>query len=647
MLEDWVPAMLAIGLPLLVASLMDVDRPVARALMLLPAIGWLLHYMAWRWTAPLRDGGVLQQAWAHGFLGLETLGALSSLLVCATLLRHADRSEQADRSIPHALRDAPVDVFICTYNEGREILERTILCATHIQHRDLRVWVLDDGARPWVRDLAEELGAFYLHRVKGRHAKAGNVNNGLRHALAIGRRPAFILLLDADFAAHRRILRRTLPLFAEPDVGVVQTPQHFFNPDPVQSGLLSAQAWPDEQRFFFNTLLPAKDAWGAAFCCGTSAVIRVQALLDSGGMATETVTEDMLTSFQMQEHGWRTVFLNERLSAGLAPEGLSEYVTQRCRWCLGIVQQGFTRWSPWGPARLTLAQRLSHFDSLLYWIGTFPYRVAVLAAPALFWWFGLRCFQGEDGDLLAYLVPAVGGIVVTMGVISRWRLMPVLSDVTQLLVTFPIMVTVAQALVKPFGRPFKVTPKGISRDTVTVQWGLLAPWAVMAALTAAGMAMHVSEWSSARTGHGYSLNMAWSLLNLFTFGIVIACCVELPRPRIEERFATDEPAQIMTGPGGWTGVRLRDLSTRGARIEIAGALPGAGSRGTLLLDGGALRIPFETTRQLPDGAAIRFLADDAIRRQLLLRLYTGGYVNEAEGVDLLPAVRGTLRRLLG
>jgi cellulose synthase (UDP-forming) len=127
---------------------------------------------------------------------------------------------------------------------------------------DLRVWVLDDGARSWVAELASELGAQYVKRVNGPHAKAGNVNNALRQALTNGRKPEFVLLLDADFVPRRNILRRTLGLFKAADVGIVQTPQHFFNPDPIQSNLLCARVWPDEQRFFFNTLLACKDAWG-------------------------------------------------------------------------------------------------------------------------------------------------------------------------------------------------------------------------------------------------------------------------------------------------------------------------------------------------------------------------------------------------
>ena len=646
-LDTMTPLLLAAGLPLLAAALLGTDRPLARALILLPALGFLGRYMHWRWTTPLPDGGWLQLGWSHGFLWLETLGLVSAVSIIAVLLREKDRSAEAAAKIPPALRDAPVDVFICTYNEGREILERTILCATRIAHRDLRVWVLDDGARDWVRDLAAELGVLYERRVKGAHAKAGNVNNGLARALSTGRPPEFVLLLDADFAAHRQILRRTLPLFAAADVGIVQTPQHFFNPDPVQSGLLAAHAWPDEQRFFFNSLMPGKDGWGAAFCCGTSAVLRVRALLEAGGMATETVTEDMLTSFKMAGHGWRTVYLNERLSAGLAPEGLAEYVSQRTRWCLGAIQQLFTRWSFFGTARMGLAHRLSQLDTTLHWIASFPFRLLVLAAPPMFWWFGVNTFAATNAELLHWLAPAMASSILAMGLVSRWRQAPILFDTTQLLVTFPVMATVAQALVRPFGRPFRVTPKGLSRSQVTIHWGLMAPFLALAAATAAGMAMHVSDWSPARDNEGYALNMIWSVLNLALLGLVIACCVELPRPRHEERFATAEPAQVLLEGGGWHAGRLRDLSTRGAFVAMRDLPPDTAAEGVLLLDGGSFSVPFTVVRRARDGLALRFAEDTAVRRRLVLRLYTGEYRNEVEEVALLPAFQASLKRLLG
>lgn len=640
----WAPALLALGLPLLAVALFGPQAALARWVCLGLGLFFTARYMLWRWGAPLPEGGAFQNAWGWTFLVLETLATLSSGLVMVFMLRHRDRSADASAPAPPALRDAPVDVFLCTYNEGPEILERSILCATRIAHRDLRVWVLDDGARDWVRDLAAELGALYVRRVKGRNAKAGNVNNGLAHALNIGRRPEFLLLLDADFSAHRNILRRTLPLFREADVGIVQTPQHFFNPDPLQSGLLSAKTLPDEQRFFFNHILPAKDAWGAAFCCGTSAVLRVDALVQAGGMAVETVTEDMLTTFKLEEYGWRTIFLNEQLSSGLAPEGVSEYVGQRARWCLGAIQQVHTRWSFAGPARISWQNRLSCLDTVLYWSTGFLARLMVLTAPILFWWFGVTSFAASQEELVFWLAPHVLASMLGLGLLSRGRLVPLLSDVSQLLITFPVLATVARTLVRPFGQPFRVTPKGISTTTSTVHWALLAPFAVMAVLTAGGMLINLGPWASARSSDGFALNMLWSLLNLLLLSIVIAACVELPRPRQEERFATDEPARILLADGTSVPARLRDLSTRGGLVEAAGVTALGGS---LLLDQGALRIPFEVVRVTRHGLALRFLAGTALRRALILRLYTGAYRNEVAEAKLIPAVAGALRRVLG
>ncbi|MEI6159931.1 MAG: glycosyltransferase [Roseococcus sp.] len=640
----WAPALLALGLPLLAVTLFGPQAALARWICLGLGLFFAARYMNWRWASPLPEGGAFQTGWAWGFLVMETLATLSSALVMLFLLRHRDRSPEASAPAPPELRDAPVDVLLCTYNEGPEILERSILCAMRIAHRDLRVWVLDDGARDWVRDLAAELGALYVRRVKGRHAKAGNVNNGLAHALSTGRRPEFVLLLDADFSAHRNILRRTLPLFREADVGIVQTPQHFFNPDPLQSGLLAAKTLPDEQRFFFNHILPAKDAWGAAFCCGTSAVLRVEALVQAGGMAVETVTEDMLTTFKLQEHGWRTIFLNEHLSSGLAPEGLSEYVGQRARWCLGAIQQVHTRWSFAGPARIYWINRLSCLDTVLYWCASFPARLMVLTAPILFWWFGIASFAASEAELVQWLAPHMIASMLGLGLLSRGRLVPLLSDVSQLLITFPILATVTRTLVRPFGQPFRVTPKGISTTVTTVHWALLAPFAVLAALTAGGMLVNLGPWNAARASEGFVLNTLWSLLNLLLLSTVIATCVELPRPRQEERFATEEPALILLPDGRRIPTRLRDLSTRGALVETGGAALPAGE---LLLDEGALRIPFQPVRLTGNGLALRFVAGTAVRRALILRLYTGAYRNEVAEPKLIPALRGTLRRVLG
>jgi cellulose synthase (UDP-forming) len=200
-------------------------------------------------------------------------------------------------------RGCRVDVLIATYNEEAAILTRTIVGSLAIDFPRLRVWVLDDGRRVWLEQLCAEKGAGYLTRPDNRHAKAGNIN----HALDVLRRsadpPEFVAIFDADFVAQPRFLWRTLPLFHDERVGLVQTPQHFFNNDPIQSNLLIGHVWPDEQRFFFNHVLPSKDAWGAAFCCGTSSIVRMRALEEIGGFATESVTEDFLVTLKLDRRG--------------------------------------------------------------------------------------------------------------------------------------------------------------------------------------------------------------------------------------------------------------------------------------------------------------------------------------------------------
>ncbi len=176
-----------------------------------------------------------------------------------------------------------IDVFICTYNEEEAILEQTIVGALAMDYPNYRLWTLDDGRRPWLEALCERLGCGYITRADNAHAKAGNINNALRRVAALDPPPDFVSILDADFVPTPNFLTRAMTLFHDDDVGVVQTPQHFANPDPMQRNLSVARVWPDEQRYFFDVIMASKDAWDAAFCCGTSSIIRFAPLMAIGG----------------------------------------------------------------------------------------------------------------------------------------------------------------------------------------------------------------------------------------------------------------------------------------------------------------------------------------------------------------------------
>jgi cellulose synthase (UDP-forming) len=115
--------------------------------------------------------------------------------------------------------------------------------------------------------------------------------------------------------------------FAKPRVGIVQVPHAFYNYDPTQSSLALQKALPDDQRFFFEAVMPSRDGWDAAFCCGSNSVTRREAPRSVGdALPTESITEDMLLSIALLRNGYITRYLCERLAFGRAPEGLNAEV---------------------------------------------------------------------------------------------------------------------------------------------------------------------------------------------------------------------------------------------------------------------------------------------------------------------------------
>jgi cellulose synthase (UDP-forming) len=234
------------------------------------ALSW--RYMAWRLSSTVPPvEAPIDFAFGIAFVAVELLATISGIASHIFLSRTRNRTVEADRNLQGllSLSSLPqVDVLICTYNEDEEILERTIIGALHIDYPNYRVWVCDDGRRETLKQLCEQHGCGYITRKDNAHAKAGNINNALRHLAILPEKPEFIAILDADFVPKPAFLARTLALTREDDVGIVQTPQHFFNPDPIQTNLSMTRVWPDEQRYFFDIVMASKDAWGEHFAAG-------------------------------------------------------------------------------------------------------------------------------------------------------------------------------------------------------------------------------------------------------------------------------------------------------------------------------------------------------------------------------------------
>lgn len=492
--------------------------------------GLTAYYAHWRVTATLPAFGLAPAlVWAWLFFAAEAVCLLYEGWCLYVLTGYTNRTPEADRHEAQlrATADLPtVDVFIATYNEPADILDGTIVGALGLDWPTgrLRVWVLDDSRRPWLKELCARRGCGYLARPTNEHGKAGNLNYAYPRTDG-----DFILCLDADFVVSPRMLCRMLGfLTSDPDVGLVQTPQHFRNPDPVQHNLFGGAAWTEESNFFMTVTQPCRDARGNAFCVGTGFVVRRAALAALGGFASGSLSEDLQLSYALLGKGYRTVFLNEPLSDGLSPESVPEYVKQRVRWCQGTVQQLYL---PTGPLRaigLTLVQRLFYLETVLYWL-TFPFLVLLLVAPIVQWYTGVPALHATAADVLLVVVPRVLARAVIMYWLSEGKVVPVVGTVGKVVPAFHLSLVVLKSLFRPFGAPFRVTSKGQSRDGVVIHWGLFGLFAGLAGLLAAGMFANLLGFHEVvALGDVTTLDVGWSLCSLLVLTLAAMVCVELP-----------------------------------------------------------------------------------------------------------------------
>jgi cellulose synthase (UDP-forming) len=283
--------------------------------------------------------------------GAETFGFLSFL----TLVVDAWRVDPTPRREP---LDLPTDIVIPTYDEGRAIVEPTIIGALLVKG-NTTIYLADDGRREEMRALADEYGIHYVTRPDNLHAKAGNLNAILPRLTG-----ELLLILDADHVPSPDFLEATSGYFRDPKIALVQTAHSFRN----HNSVMHDEEGRHEQSLFFDVLMPSRNRIGTAFWCGSAAVLRTDALRAIGGMATRTSTEDFETSLLLQNEGYSLFYHNEHLIQGLAPDNLPAYLIQRGRWAGGTLaayKRGYRL--PWS-RNLKFVQRFSYTGSLLYYL---------------------------------------------------------------------------------------------------------------------------------------------------------------------------------------------------------------------------------------------------------------------------------------
>ena len=528
------------------------------------------RYMYWRVTDTVGFTNWVDACFGFGLL-LAELYAFLVLLI--GYFQTAWPLQRRPVPMPQDVDTWPsVDVFIPTYNEPLEVVKQTVFSAMQMDWPEdrLHVYVLDDGRREEFRDFCEELGVGYLTRDNNAHAKAGNINA----ALAVTGSD-YVAIFDCDHIPTRSFLQICMGWFIrDPKLAMLQTPHHFFSPDPFEKNLDTFHVMPNEGELFYGIVQDGNDLWNAAFFCGSCAIIKRAPLLEVGGVAVETVTEDAHTALKLSRHGYNTAYLELPQAAGLATESLSAHVGQRIRWARGMAQICRVDNPLFGPG-LKLGQRLCYFNAMLHFFYGLP-RLVFLTAPLAYLFFSAHVFQATAAMITAYALPHLMHASITNSRIQGRFRYSFWNEVYESVLAWYIMRPVLVAFVNPKLGKFNVTAKGGVIEQSYFDWSIVRPYLILLLLNLLGFVVGI--WRMVAVGPSSEvfstlvINMVWTAYNIILTSASLAVASETRQLRSTPRVTAALPAALRFADGKTLVCETDDFSQSGVGLRVPNEL---------------------------------------------------------------------------
>ena len=520
-----------------------------------------VRYFLWRSLSTLNFSNPADGIFSVSLFVMELMAMVGGAFQMLLLFTAKNRDREADKysvAVKENRYSPSVDIFIPTYNEPDFIVKRTIMGCQAINYDRKKVYVLDDTRRKSIEQLAKELGCEYITRSDNSHAKAGNLNNAL-----VQTNGELIVVFDADFVPTTNFLERTVGFFQKERIALLQTPQSFYNCDPVARNLGLEKVLTSEEEVFYRYLQPIKDGAGSVVCAGTSFVARRSALQDIGYFATDSVSEDYFTGIRLSARGYELAYIDEKLSAGLAAESIGAHIDQRLRWVRGTLQAFFIKSNPLTIPGLSLWQRLGHLEGLVHWFSCIP-RVFFLIAPIVCIFGGLTPVLTTMSEIVYIFLPYYALLLTVFSWLNKRSRSVLLSDVYSLVQAIPVSIAVIEVLFSPFNKGFKVTPKGTARDKFNYNWSLALPMTILLGATLVSFAVSLLSISNV----GFNLGLYWSAYNLLTISVAMMALLDLPKPSIYEWYDYKKEVGIYSDYACYEGI-TRKISEEGIEIELA------------------------------------------------------------------------------
>ncbi|NQX39948.1 Glycosyltransferase, catalytic subunit of cellulose synthase and poly-beta-1,6-N-acetylglucosamine synthase [Pedobacter steynii] len=229
---------------------------------------------------------------------------------------------------PGPQKDFTVDVFttFCA-GEPYEMIKETLIAIKAITYPH-QTYLCDEANDPYLKDFCEEHGIHHVTRSLKIDAKAGNINNALKHSSS-----ELCLVLDPDHVPFPDFLDHVIPHFNRPEIGFVQVVQSYKNQDQT----LIAKGAAQQTYQFYGPMMMTMNKYGTVLAIGANCTFRREALDSIGGHAAG-LAEDMHTSMQLHAKGWKSVYVPVVVARGLVPNTLSAYYSQQLKWARGVFE---------------------------------------------------------------------------------------------------------------------------------------------------------------------------------------------------------------------------------------------------------------------------------------------------------------------
>jgi cellulose synthase catalytic subunit (UDP-forming) len=586
-----VQATLGIAAVIVVAFLKPVamESMVARFAMMSIASTLVLRYWAWRVTEtlpPVTD--------VVSFIPALLLFFVETYAIGVFFLSAFMTADPVKRTLPPrvAARDLPtVDILVPSYNEPVEMLAVTLSAAKNMHYPEHKrtVVLCDDGgtdqrcnhqdpevaekSRRRRRDLIQlcnELGVMYSTRERNEHAKAGNMSAALEKLDG-----DLVVVFDADHVPSRDFLARTVGYFVEdPKLFLVQTPHFFLNPDPIDRNIGFRDDCPPENEMFYHLSHRGLDRWGGAFFCGSAALLRRKALDEAGGFAGDTITEDAETALGIHSRGWKSLYVDHAMIAGLQPETFVSFIQQRGRWATGMMQLLILK-NPLKYRGLSLTQKLCYLNSMTFWL--FPLvRMTFILAPLMYLFFGLQIFVATIGEVAVYMTSYMAVNFLIQNALYgkvRW---PLVSEIYETAQAPYLAAAIFKTFWNPRGAKFNVTAKDevLEEDFVSP---IFKPLIFIFALTLLGVVAAAVRWFLFPGDHNIIMVVGgWAIYNFLLVGASMRAVAERQQRRAVPRVPVNVPATVALGLDHpvFLPATVVDASTSGCRLVVRSrALP--------------------------------------------------------------------------